>query len=1475
MNNPSTPAAPLSADLARRMLSAVTTRDADELELAALPPAETELNRSEHAQALERLRAEHSQAIAQLTRDVQQEREALTAESERSSQELAQGLSDRLAEMQAELGRQLAVIDTKLHDQLWLSTSITDADGEHGPRMQCDRLRAQIQQSSDQITRLAEESSLDYQRLQATIERRRGLLEELPTPGRIPTTREELAAAAQGQFELFRQSSAEVERLILPRALVGWNPLWISLVLWLGSASVTWGIIEPQWFMSPLPDQQTWLLICVGIGLAFTLLSWFALYISAGQVTAGPLETAQQALADGRAAFSRWQRISNVELQQAETEAARELQVLQERQARHNARLQGDYAASSHALQQSFHQQTQSLRAQVAKTHERATRDFQQSIRELESRFSKQQARLDSELQLQSNRLTHQSRAEQAARQRARDMVEERTNSRWRAAMDEIISLISKLERRSAQLSPTWSEVQTAGWQPPAEPTEGEFRIGRFRPLPPRSHSETAPLIDTILMAAESVSQASLATALSVPPEWEWPAEWSYPHRSTLLLRGAGPGLNAAIALLQTAILRWLTQLPAGTVRLTICDPLGLGENFAAFMNLADFDELLITHRIWTEPQQIEEQLSKLTAHMETIFQKYLRNEFDSIVEYNRQAGEVAEPYRLLVIAGFPSSFTEDSLQRLRSIVAKGGRCGVATLLACDTALPCQIGFPLDEIEQQSLVLTYRDGRFVHTPTHSSGETLELELLPELPPTPPKLVSLVRRLGSWAKDLRRVEVSFHRVAPAVDQLWREDSSKGLSVPLGRAGATRIQTLQLGRGTSQHVLVAGKTGSGKSTLLHVVVTNLALRYSPDQIQFYLVDFKKGVEFKTYATHRLPHARTIAIESDREFGVSVLERLDAVLRERGDLFRSVGAQDLAGCRAALPQHQLPRVMLVVDEFQEFFVEDDRQSQQAALLLDRLVRQGRAFGIHVLLGSQSLGGAYTLPRTTLGQMAIRIALQCSEADAHLILSETNSAARLLTRPGEAIYNDANGMPDGNSPFQIAWLNDDERDHQLSVIEQLAVRSGRTYPEPVVFEGNKPSDPRTNPDLIELLQKAGARGSHSRVEAARNPDQDAGDTAGLAQETRTRSSQVAGSTMALTFWMGESIALAGSTAITLERRSGANLLLVGPSPAPARGVLANLALACLAIPGARVSVLSNDPSVATGGEIAPRTRSPLVSWRDLASRFTRQLKLSSPAQTIDLLGRLHAELQQRSATTEQIGPAWVIIVEDLAQFRDLRKGEDDYGFGGDRASELSPARQFAALLKDGPALGLHLAVWCDTPGNLERWVGRSLLREFESRVLFAISAGDSSNLCDSPAAARLGPNRALFYSDLRGSLDKFRPYAPPDEDWLAWATALLNPAPDLLAQPIERPSSSHPPEGLSGRRLHQAVTRPPQLPVLLGEPETRHTATVNGLNPLDTALTVMKPAEPTATTDLDQPTKVESGDDETLPDISEFRIS
>src|SRR5205814_10036410 len=126
-------------------------------------------------------------------------------------------------------------------------------------------------------------------------------------------------------------------------------------------------------------------------------------------------------------------------------------------------------------------------------------------------------------------------------------------------------------------------------------------------------------------------------------------------------------------------------------------------------------------------------------------------------------------------------------------------------------------------------------------------------------------------------------------------------------------------------------------------------------------------------------------------------------------------------------------IPRSLLGIYESQDFFIEDDTIAQPASLLLDRIVRQCRAFGIHVLLGSQTRGGAYTVARTTLGQMVIRIALQCNEADAYLIMDDNNPAPRLLSRPGEGIYNDTAGTLEGNSPFQVVWLPEDERDASL----------------------------------------------------------------------------------------------------------------------------------------------------------------------------------------------------------------------------------------------------------------------------------------------------------------------------------------------------------------------------------------------------------------------------------------------------------
>ena len=151
--------------------------------------------------------------------------------------------------------------------------------------------------------------------------------------------------------------------------------------------------------------------------------------------------------------------------------------------------------------------------------------------------------------------------------------------------------------------------------------------------------------------------------------------------------------------------------------------------------------------------------------------------------------------------------------------------------------------------------------------------------------------------------------------------------------------------------------------------------------------------------------------------------------------------------------------------------FFAEDDKLAQDAAIILEQLVRQGRAFGLHVLLGSQTLAGSANLARSTIGQMAIRIALQCSETDSQLILDDDNLAARLLNRPGEAIYNDAGGMVVGNSPYQTAWLPDTLRDKFLKQITALAAQRSTPAEDQIVFEGNVPADIAGNKKLADCL--------------------------------------------------------------------------------------------------------------------------------------------------------------------------------------------------------------------------------------------------------------------------------------------------------------------------------------------------------------------------------------------------------------------
>ncbi|HUS92947.1 MAG TPA: FtsK/SpoIIIE domain-containing protein [Phycisphaerae bacterium] len=1229
------------------------------------------------------MEARHHRQRQRLEEQIGRQRTQAAADRERWLQQVRdQGAAD------------LDTLTQRLNHALWLADSVFEG-AEAGLKGDQGELRDELARQRHALDGIEEQANHHLQRYRQSY-----TLADLPAGEKPAAVGDPAQAYRQASEELARHRAA-LRDLTAPKWFGGWR-LAVALALPLAVTAAVTGWIAYVTGQALSGTVGIGMLVLAGALATTFLLVAITWYVAGKQVRriAAPLK---QALVRARHALDACSRHTRTTAEETYRQARRQRQ--SEAEAA-KATFEPALAERRRQLEEELTEASRQAEAVARQQEEERQQELRQLLdghrrqrEQLEARYERhlaaaggRRARLTGEIQARYD-------ADRVALQ-----------ARWSEGLGRVQGLVEESQRLDQFLDVPWEKVCHADRLPSA----GDLHLARFG----RLH------VDLGRIAAGR--GCSGRYKIDVPTTFDLPAVLAFPQQGSLLIHTQRDGRERAIAALHAVMLRLLTSLPPGRVRLSLLDPVGLGQNFAGFMHLADYDESLVGTRIWSEPEHIEQRLTDLTQHMENVIQKYLRNDFDTIVRYNEQAGELAEPYRFVVVADFPANFTDEAAQRLVSIAHSGPRCGVYTLIVRNAWQELPHGLEEADLRESAVVLKQDGDRLVWDDEVYGRFPLTVDA----PPAEGVKTDIFRQVGEGARRAANVEVPFDAIVPGEDRLWSARTPRDLTVPMGRCGATRLQYLTLGRGMAQHVLIAGKTGSGKSTLLHVLITDLALWYSPDEVQFYLIDFKKGVEFKTYATHRLPHAKAIAIESDREFGLSVLEKLDDEMNRRGELFRAAGVQDLPAYRQERPGEAMPRTLLLIDEFQELFTEDDRLGQRAALLLDRLVRQGRAFGIHVLLGSQTLGGTSGLPRGTMGQMAVRIALQCSEADSQLILSDDNTAAKLLSRPGEAIYNDAGGMIEGNSPFQISWLPDAERDRHLNRVEQLAAERGQTG-RPIVFEGNAPADITENAALTE----------------------------------RVASWPPAGRPEGPIVWVGEPITIKAPTAARLRRQSGANMALIGQQDEAAQAVLAAAMLSLAAqhpADAARFCLLDGS---------APD--SPAAGRFDaLAAGLPQPLRRAQGREVADALADLAAEMRRRLDGELTDEPPVFLLVFGLQRFRMLRRSEDDFGFSSSEASEGAPPRpekQFAELLREGPGLGIHTIAWCDTLASLERTLDRQSIREFDYRVLFQMSATDSSNLIDSPEANRLGFYRALLYSEERGYQEKFRPYAFPPRQWLA----------------------------------------------------------------------------------------------------------
>ncbi|WP_239309472.1 FtsK/SpoIIIE domain-containing protein [Frankia sp. Cj3] len=851
-----------------------------------------------------------------------------------------------------------------------------------------------------------------------------------------------------------------------------------------------------------------------------------------------------------------------------------------------------------------------------------------------------------------------------------------------------------------------------------------------------------------------------------------------------------GEGLGVVRGLLT----RVLAAAPAGSVRVVVYDPYELGAGLAGFAALRAAG--VVSPTITTRTR-LEGVLAELSTDVGRITVDRLGGRFASLREREAAGLPRAEPWRLLVLLAWPS-LADDAARSLAAVAAQGPACGVHVIaLVEEGAAATAVRRGQDTLANaESLWLTHGTGSPAAAGPRQAGRdqlSWRCSLSGTFPcdldePPPPSLVAAVAEaVATAATDEAVRPLNARALLP--ETLWSFDAAGGLAVPVA-FGPDGPVTLRFDDDTV-HALVGGQAGAGKSTLLLDVVYGLAARYAPEQLRFHLLDFKEGLEFAQFAPRDedpfvLPHADTIGMDSDREFGVAVLRHVRAQMQHRALAMRAAGARDLRGLRIARSGAGWPRIMIVIDEFQVMLTPLDAVSREAVSHLEVLARQGRAYGIHLLLASQTLSGIDALDATAgkrgsiFGQFALRIALRTSISESRVLLSTTNEAAGALAGVGEAIVNRRNGHPAGNELVRVAYPEPAMLAALRADLSRATAAGGAGNRPPKVFVGHAPALLEDNPLFRSL---AGTPVPVDRTD----PDPDEADRGALVPGNQYGSGDQRGSARRDAGETAEPLALVGvpldlhpaAVGVRLSPLPGRNLAVLGPLRREAVGVLhaAVTSLAAQAGPGGmRADIVAvTGEMLPAAGILAARVRAlgqeaelhPPASLRRVLQEISdavRTREESALALGTDLPGPHPGSLQpwtvagaREEPAARRQRPARLLVLFAADAGRAVLEAKNP-------ATRRSGLDDLRFVTRRGPGQRVHLLGWWRGPGRLLDDLGPTHRDDIGAWVAVGVPGNDLFSLAGNRSVtAAASVNRAvLFDRNNQAEARTIIPFAP-----------------------------------------------------------------------------------------------------------------
>lgn len=424
---------------------------------------------------------------------------------------------------------------------------------------------------------------------------------------------------------------------------------------------------------------------------------------------------------------------------------------------------------------------------------------------------------------------------------------------------------------------------------------------------------------------------------------------------------------------LKVIITNYLCNVRPGYIDVTIYDPNGLGRSMAGFYD-AEVDNIFTI---------AESDLNKIILSMKKHTDKVIRmTKGKTISEYNEDASKVGKTcltYKVLVIMSQPKSIEEN--EELMSFMEYSANLGVFVIIVSNKK--------------------FANTNFFTKPFDGISKPINIDRF-QFP------VKVMQNFIKAYNSLKSPALSWseykERVIPK-NKIWTYSADERIDLDPGfeNGDPSKFKGYSVGNTGDIHVIVVGGTGAGKSVFINHIIMEICFKYSPDEVELSLVDFK-GSEFNFYlpnkaqgVTKMLPHITDCLCTSDPSYSVSLFSKFRADSDVRYKRLMDAGYKNMMEYNRAMvkqghPENRMKRKLVIVDEFQVIFEKTNtKQQEQLKKDITQISKVARACGIHLMFCSQSMKG--TISDDILNQFTLRFGLRCNMDVSKAIMGTTFS--------------------------------------------------------------------------------------------------------------------------------------------------------------------------------------------------------------------------------------------------------------------------------------------------------------------------------------------------------------------------------------------------------------------------------------------------------------------------------------------------